>query len=157
MVGRGAGVLLVSLWGSIAAWWPTQEDQVQVAAVGGAAVVSAALIISIGYLIASDVRGRSSVATATVHARAHLATTMIQAAQNVWRQAPRVPSDTASLPPLVPLSSGVPARNHHVPAADQDNWLAVAVERHPDGGMKFLFVKGTEQQLLGPDGIYLNP
>lgn len=151
----GLGAALVGLWGSIAAWWPTQEDPVQVAVVGGAAVVSAALVISIGYLIASDVRGRSSVATATVHARAHLATTMIQAAQNVWRQAPPMPPDTDSLPRLVPLSSGVPARNHHVPASEQDDWLAVALERHSDGGMKYLLVKGTEQHLLGPDDIFL--
>jgi hypothetical protein len=160
----GLGTALVALWAAVAGWWPTQEDPVQVAVVGGAAVVSAALVISIGYLIASDVRGRSSAATATIQARAQLATTMIQAAQYAWGHAAPAPSETAaapepseraSVPRLVPLSSGVPAKNHHVAGSDQDGWRAVAVERHPDKGIRYLLVKGTKQQFLGPDDIFL--
>lgn len=111
----GFGASVIATWGTLVKWWGGQESNIKVAALVGAALVTAALVLSIGYLLASDVRGRAAASVATVDARARL------------------------------LPTGVRAKNHDRPAGDEDGWLAVAVERHANGALKYLLVKGSAE------------
>lgn len=137
----GLGATAVATWGSVAAWWGDQETAIQVAVVGGAAIVTAALAIAIGHLIASDVRGRAAAAVSLIEARANLATTMIKAAETVYKPAP-----AESAVEIVPLPNQLRARNLDRPRGDKAGWLAVAMERHPDGKIKYIVVKGSLEE-----------
>lgn len=137
----GLGASVVATWGSVVAWWANQEIPIKVGALGGAAFVTAALVVAIGYLLASDVKGRAAASVATIEARALLAETMIWAAENAHEEA----APATSAPQVVPLPSGVQAKNHDRPAGDEDGWLAVAMERHTEGGLKYILVKGSSE------------
>lgn len=148
----GLGASVIAVWGSVAAWWPKQEPSVQVAVLGGAAVVTVALVLAIAYLIASDVRGRAAAAVSMIEARAKLATTMVQAAQIVYE--PRL---DGSLPEIVPLPSRVHAKNFSRPAADEDGWLAVALERDTDGKIAYVLVKGSAEARVSVAELEFQP
>jgi len=136
----GLGTSVIAVWASVAGWWPEQGASVQVAVLGGAAVVTVALVFSIAYLIASDVRGRAAAAVSIIEARAKLATTMVQSAHIVYEATPE-----ASLPEIVPLPSRLHAKNFVRPAKDEDGWRAVALERDSDGKITYILVKGSAE------------
>lgn len=137
------GAAVIATWGTVTAWWGNQEINLKLVVIGGAAIVTAALVVSIGYLIASDVSGRAAAAVATINARVRIAEAMISAAEAAYKPAP-----AASAVQIVPLPSGVRAKNHERPAVDEDGWLALAMERHPDGTVKFIIVKGSSQETV---------
>jgi len=136
----GLGASVIAAWGSVAQWRPEQGASVKVTVLGGAAVVTAALVLSIAYSIASDVRGRAAAAVSTIEARAKLATTMVQSAQIVYEATPET-----SLPEIVPLPSPLHAKNSARPAKDEDGWRAVALERDSDGKITYILVKGSAE------------
>jgi hypothetical protein len=144
----GLGTTAVATWGSVAAWWGSQETAIKVAVVGGAAIVTAALAIAIGYLIASDVRGRAAAAVSLIEARANLATTMIRAAETVYKPAP-----AESAVKIVPLPGQLRVRNLGRPADDEKGWLAVAMEHHPDGTINYIVVKGSSEARVPASGL----
>jgi hypothetical protein len=144
----GFGASVIATWGSVAKWWPTQGTTVQVVVLGSAALVTAALVVSIGYLIASDVRGRAAAAVSVVGARAQIATEMIQAARAVYQ-----PPANSSEVEIVPLPSQVRAKNLGRPAADEAGWLVVAMERHADGTNKYILVKGSVEATVPASGL----
>ncbi len=106
---------------------------------GGALFVTAALVLAIAYLIASDVRGRAAAAVSLIEARAKVATEMLRAAQAVYEPAP-----PASAVEVIPLPSGVLVKNLARPAEDESGWLAVAMERHSDEN-RYTVVKGSAE------------
>jgi len=136
----GLGASVIAVWGSVANWWPEQGASVKVAVLAGAAVVTVAIVFSIAYLIASDVRGRAAAAVATIEARTKVATTMVQSAQSVYEATPET-----SLPELVPLSGRLHAKNFARPADDEDGWRAVALERDSDGNITYILVKESAE------------
>lgn len=144
----GLGASVIATWGSVATWWGGQDAAIKVAVVGGAAIVTAALAIAIGYLIASDVRGRAAAAVSLIEARANLATTMINAAERVYK-----PPPAGSLVELVPLPGQLRARNLGRPADDEKGWLAVAMERQPDGEIHYILVKGSSEEKVAASGL----
>ncbi|HEX6952036.1 MAG TPA: hypothetical protein VF124_04530 [Gaiellaceae bacterium] len=77
----GIGATLIVTWGRLLTWWGRQPLGVKEAALGGAFFVTAVGIGAIGYLFASDVRGRATAAAATIAAREHVALAMIAAAE----------------------------------------------------------------------------
>ena len=64
----GLGAFVIPLWASVAAWYSGEPDSVKVTLVGGALLATSALIIAIGHLIASDVRGRAAAAVSVIEA-----------------------------------------------------------------------------------------
>jgi hypothetical protein len=137
----GLGASAIALWASVYGWWSHLDDKnLRLVGLGGAALVTATLVASIAYLIASDVRGRAGAAVATINARAKIAETVIQAAQEVY-----VPSPAAGELQLVALPRAVKVRNLDRPAADEGGWRAVAIERQEDGSLKYVVVKGSSE------------
>jgi hypothetical protein len=111
----GLGASVVGIWGSVANWWPTESDTVKAVVVGGALFVTAALVIAIGYLIASDVRGRAAASVSLIEARATVATEMIQATTTLNK-----PILGKSSGQLIPLPRRVLVTNRL--ADDRDGW-----------------------------------
>lgn len=148
----GLGALVIPTWGAVLAWWGGQDTTIKAVVVGGAALVTAALVLSIGYLIASDVRGRAAAAVSIIEARARLATTMIQAAESVYE-----PTAAASVVEVVPLPSQVKAKNFARPADDEDGWLVVAMERHADGSLRYILVKGSSEATVPASQLEFSP
>lgn len=136
----GLGATVIATWVAVAAWWEKQDETIQAVAVGGAALATAALVVAIGYLIASDIRARAVAAVSTIEARAQIATIMIEATQAVYEATP----DAAQVE-IIPLAGKVRAKNLGRPAADEEGWLAVAMERHADGAIKYILVKGSAE------------
>lgn len=136
----GLGGAVVASWGVVQHWWPDQQPDLRITVVASAAFVTAALIVAIGHLLASDVRGRAAAAVATIDARARVADIMIRAAAASSQAAP-----SEGERQLAPLPFVIPVRNHDGRPGDEDGWLAVAIELLPKGDFKFLVVKGSEQ------------
>jgi hypothetical protein len=61
----------------------------------GAAIVSAALVVGITFLLSADIRGRATATVATIEARAQVADTVIRAAHG-------------NLPPMPPFPPSSP-------------------------------------------------
>lgn len=149
---NGLGALLIPTWVAVLKWWGDQGTTIKAVVVGGAALVTAALVLSIGYLIASDVRGRAAAAVSIIEARARLATTMIQAAESVHE-----PTAATSMVEVVPLPSQVKAKNLARPGHDEDGWLVVAMERHVDGNLKYILVKGSSEVTVPASELEFSP
>jgi hypothetical protein len=145
----GLGVSVLAAWGSLVAWWDVQDDSIKVAALIAAAVITAAVTLSVGYLVASDVSGRAAAQVATIEARVRIATTFASAAQEVY--AP--PRPTAAEPTLVPLPPNMLVRNTQQSGSDEDDWLAIAMERYPDGKHKYILVKDKFQETVPVDKV----
>jgi hypothetical protein len=146
----GLGATVVGIWGSVAAWYDDQPEPVQVALLGGAALVTAALVLAIGYLIASDVRGRATASVSVIQARTKVATSMIEAARDLHTPAEPAPPQT------IPLPSGLRARNLDENGDARKGWLVVAMERHADGSVEYLLVKGSQQVTLPAAKVQFN-
>jgi hypothetical protein len=138
--GAGLGASAIATWGSLVAWWGDQEGNVQVAAIAGALFVTAAVAIAIGHLLASDVRGRAAASVATIEARALVAETMIRAAGDAYE-----PPSAISQAQIVPLPSRIRVNNLEEAAGDEEGWLAVAMERQPDGALKYIVVRDSKE------------
>jgi len=138
----GLGASVIATWVSVHQWYAGQAPNVKLTALGGAAFVTAALVLAIGYLVASDVRGRAAASVATIDARALIAKTMIQAAEDAHQPAPAAPSDAVQ---LIALPHPLPARNLGEEGPDEGGWRAIAIERYPDGTLKYVVVKGSSE------------
>jgi hypothetical protein len=143
----GLGAAVIPLWASVANWWPNQKGSVQVVVIGGALFVTAALVVAIGYLIASDVRGRAAASVSLIDARAKVATEMLRAARALYEPTPAAP-----LVETIALPKGVRVKNLSKGAADEENWLAVAMERHP-GENRYIVVKGLSEETVAASGL----
>jgi hypothetical protein len=143
----GLGAALIPLWGAVAGWWGGQAEKVQVVVLGGAFVVTAALVLAIGYLIASDVRGRAAASVAVIQARSNVATSIVDAARDLY--APPAESVT---PELIALPSAIPAKNLSQ-RGNEDGWLALAIERQADGSLKYLLVKDSSEDRLSASDV----
>lgn len=136
----GLGTTAVATWGVVAIWWPKQGTGIKEVVIGGAAVITAVIAASIGYLIASDVRARSAASVSTTKARAEIATAMIRGAQALYK-----PPLGVSTSEIIPLPDGVRVRYLSRPAEDEDDWLVIAMERQSDATLKYIVVKGSSE------------
>jgi hypothetical protein len=146
----GLGATMVGIWGSVAAWYEDQPEPVQVALLGGAALVTAALVLAIGYLIASDVRGRAAASVSVIQARAKVATSMVDAARDLYTPAEPAP------PQIIPLPSGLAARNLDEKGDAGKGWLVVAMQPYDDGSIKYFLVKGSQHVTLPATRVRFN-
>jgi hypothetical protein len=146
----GLGATVVGIWGSVAAWYGDQPERVQVVVLGGAALVTAALVLAIGHLIASDVRGRAVASVSVIQARAKVATSMVEAARDLYAPAEPAPPQT------IPLPGRLRARNLDEHGDARKGWLVVAMERHADGTISYLLVKGSQQVALPATKVQFN-
>lgn len=158
-----SGALVALAWALVAIWWSGEETANQVAAVGGAAIITAAALLSVGYLMAADVRGRTAAAVAAIQARESIALAMIEAsaAAEAEREAARAAaaatpgSGLATAPSeLVALPKKVKVRYLTRPKGDRKGWTAIAIERRgggdegeAEGEIRYLLVRRNEKAM----------
>ncbi len=145
MGGRGAATVAAA-WGALAAFnddLPTQHRGTFLVA-----VVTAAAVLAIGYIIGSDVRGRAAASVATMEGRAIVARAMIEAAV-----ATRADPDPQVAGQIVSLPSPLNMR-YHPPRGDEElGWKAVAL-RVTDKN-EYLLIKGGTQVWAGEADVEL--
>ena len=73
------GVLVAVAWAGLAIWWSGEETANQVAGIGAAALITAATVVGLAYLMITDIRSRTAAAVASTHARESIALAMIEA------------------------------------------------------------------------------
>jgi hypothetical protein len=148
----GAGAAVLTAWGSVVAWWADQGEAVKVAVLGAAALVTAALVLAIGHLLASDVRGRAAAAVSAIEARASVANVMLRAAQDLYE--PPHPEPASE---LIPLPAQLRVKYPGRPECDEHDWRAVALERQGDGTIKYILVKGSEEAREPASALKFDP
>lgn len=150
----GLGASVAGLWGVVSLWWDGQHAATQRVGLWMAAIVTAAAVIGIAYLLGSDVRGRAAAAVATIEARAQVGDTLLGAAQASL--VPSLPcSSPASHAALVALAP--PINVNYIPkaSADEPGWKAIALFSNGDDVTKYLVVKGAEQEWADASAITL--
>lgn len=148
-----SGALVAVAWACVAIWWSGEETANQVAAIGGAAIVTAAALLSISYLMAADVRSRAEAAVATIQAREHIAVAMIEAAAAAKVAAAEgaaaaEAAEVASRPSeLVALPKKVRVKYLTRPKGEKKGWTAIAIERRGEDELRYLLVRGNEKAM----------
>lgn len=102
----GLGAAAAAAWGSLARWWDSQTGQpaTQRVALWAVAIVTAAAVLGIAYLLGSDVRGRAAASVATISARAELAQVLCRAASDVFKpDPPHGAKQVVALPSPLPM------------------------------------------------------
>jgi hypothetical protein len=145
----GGAAAVGVLWGKLYYWWGSQPGHIQDVALWGAAIVTAAAVVAIGYLLASDVRGRAAASVAIVTARATVATSMICAVKAcACPPGPRAAAgDAVAASTFHPLPNPVAVRNSAVPEANEPGWLAIGILRDASGNNSYLIVKGSDEDV----------
>lgn len=135
----GLGAVAASVWGSVVTFWGSLDRASQHILLWGAAIVTAAAMLGIAYLLGSDVRGRSLGAVATIEARARIAHAMVDAARRTYESpASDAAGDVIGLPQ--PLRVSWTTR----PGSDEAGWVAVALQSDGKSSNRFLLVKGKD-------------
>ncbi|MFC0527533.1 hypothetical protein [Phytohabitans kaempferiae] len=135
----GLSGAVVAAWAAVRGWWSSNPDNQQVALWVGA-IVTAAAILGIAYLLASDVRGRAAVATETVRARASVAEAFVRAARQASADSG---AGRAARPDghLVAFLPGVVAEHTAKAGADEGGWRVLAVMTDGDQSTRYLVGK----------------
>jgi hypothetical protein len=144
----GLGASVVATWGAVVAWWGDQPISTRNVVLWAAALASSAAILAIGYIIASDVRGRAAASVATINGRANLADSMIRAAQLAY--APKPPSPNGH---VIALPTPLAVRYTSVRADDETGWVAIALRSDGEDETNFLIVKDSRHAWVGPDDL----
>jgi hypothetical protein len=152
VVGAGA---VGGLWVSVRTFWDGNDPANQRVLLWSAAIVSAAIVLGIGWLFGSDLRGRAQVQSATVQARADVAKAILRLAESANNtpdaaDAARTPSPNG----LAPLPAGVMVTysKHVQDPARTAAWTALAVRVDDDhqngsdaGNVHYLLAQGSDQ------------
>ncbi|MEV6495089.1 hypothetical protein AB0M20_41680 [Actinoplanes sp. NPDC051633] len=147
--GLGAGV--IAAWAAVRGWWDGAPAGTQHVALWVAAVVTAAGVLGIAYLLGSDVRGRAAVATETVRARATIAEAFIRAAVSTQEGAAGAGADGR---PVVPLPA-LAARNVTKAGAEETGWTAIALRTDGVDETRYLLVKGAVHEWVAAAQVEL--
>lgn len=143
----GLGATVLGAWGAVQTFWGDNPAPTQRVMLLAAAIASAAIVLAIGYLLASDIRGRAAASVATIEARARVATSMIAASERASStpppppppdaanggavaQASAVPVNTvpaAHTVQVIPLPAAIPARWVVRESPDEGGWTAIAL------------------------------
>jgi hypothetical protein len=146
----GLGATVAGAWAAVSGWWSGQEPASQRVALWVAAIVTAAAVLGIAYLLGSDVRGRSTASVATIRARAQVADSMVRASQAAFIPSPAPPSaELVALPAPLPVSYSLKS------SADEPGWNAVALLSNGDNITKYLIVKGAEHEWVDATSVML--
>lgn len=115
----------------------------------GAAIATAAITVAIGYLLASDVRGRAQAMVATIEARAHVAQSVIRAAH--------IAAGSAAVDDSTRVITALTAKKVKYTAtaeADMDEWTLFLMSTKPDGSdEQYYLCKGTRHNWVPSDQV----
>jgi hypothetical protein len=136
---------VLAAWAAVRTWWSGASPANQHVALWAAAIVTAAAVLGIAYLLGSDVRGRAAVATETVRARAAVAEAFVLAGVSTHTS---TPADLG----LLPLPA-LPVKNIVKSGADEDGWRAVALATDTKNDTRNLVAKGSTHEWIAADMI----
>lgn len=144
----GLGASASVVWGSIVTFWSKSTEPTQHVLLWVAGIATVAAVLAIGYIVGSDVRGRSAAAVATIESRANVAITMLRLAGDAYD--PRQDTISAQVVAL----PGQPAIRHIAKRGDDEiGWRAIAVSVDATQSLTYLVVKGRDQEWVGGGGI----
>ncbi len=132
----GLGATVIAAWSTIFGWWGKQGDPIKEVALWAAAIITAAAVLGIAYLLGSDVRGRSAASIATIQARSRVANSFVQASQAAFKPSPPAPSAE-----IVALPAPLQVINSEKVGDDERDWCAIALSSNGDNITKYLLVK----------------
>jgi hypothetical protein len=150
----GLGAAVIGAWGAVTAWWDDQDAGTQRVALGAAGLVTAAALLGIAYLLASDVRGRAAATGETIRARATVADAFVRTAGIARTGNPVVSGGGAGAGlwfTALPAPLGV--RYHAMARRDESGWRAVAVATDGDQRTRYLVVKGTRSAWADAEAV----
>lgn len=144
----GLGGAALAALPAIEEFWNDEPDQQGVLLIG-ASIVVAALVLAIGYIVGSDVRGRSAAAVATIEARASIAEAMADLAQEAHVPATAAPTPGTSLVVALPA---LRVRNRSKDGEAEGGWHAILFERSGDKE-RYQLVKGADHEWVSADEV----
>jgi hypothetical protein len=128
------------VWASVRTFWNGNSEPNQRVMLIAAAIASAALILAIGYLLASDVRGRAAAMVATIESRARI----VEAVTRVARGRDPEPEEAGR------LFLALPSHRVDYPkaeAANEAGWTTLAMSTKADGtDAEFFIAKDGAQK-----------
>lgn len=137
--GLGASALTVA--GTIYSQWSKLDDPLlQSTVVIAGALVVVALLLALGYIIASDVKGRAAAAVATIQARVQVAASFTEAVEPCPCAEP--PSES---PRQVISMTPQDVRFISKPADNEAGWRAIAMEVGPENNRYLLVRHGAQE------------
>jgi hypothetical protein len=152
--GLGAGV--VAAWGAVRVFWNTNPP-VHGVLLWGASIVSAALLLAIAIIVASDVLSRGRGAAATVQARAEVARALIRATAEGLTGAPA--GVAAATSQVVPITTPKKVRNIEADGPAEEGWTALLAQ-YPNGPTgtpaRYFVAKGSKQEWVDANLIQFN-
>ncbi len=128
----GLAAAAVRFWGELG---PANQPAALLAA--GLAIAAGSL--GIAYILGSDVRGRSAAMVATIEARRHVATVMLQQAQRSFEDSA---SKTRS---ALSLAAAMNVRNIGKSGSDEEGWTAISARADGDD-LEYLLIKGQTSE-----------
>jgi hypothetical protein len=151
----GLSAAVGSAWAALRVFWDQIPASVQPSLLISLAVVSAAVVLAVGHILAQDVRGRSVASVATIEARASVARTMMGSSERSYKQSSEVPSTQ-----LVSLPAGTIVRwTAKTGDLEESGWLALALKIEGDNNFfkiakdkTHAWVPESEIQFDGPLG-----
>jgi hypothetical protein len=146
----GLSVAATALWGSVINFWDGNAPQRSVM-LWVAGIASAAVVLAIGYIVASDVRGRAAATVATYDARARISVAMLEAAQTVHKP----PEDTPQTQEILALPAMLSVKNTSVAGDDEPGWVALAI-RNLKGESEYWVVKGSRHAWVKSSDVELS-
>jgi hypothetical protein len=137
----GLATAFGGIWAAIVGFWGKQDHSTQRVVLWVASIATAAAILAIGYILGSDVRGRSLATVSSIEARSKIATAMLHLAQTAYRpQTVAAMEQTMALPQ--PLSVDFVRR----PRDDEAGWRAIAIAIAADNTTRYLLIKGPNKE-----------
>jgi len=130
----GGSAALVAVWVWAARYWPNQDPVTKRTIILSVAIFSAAMVLALGHLLSSDVRGRAVASAATFRARADIVDCVVRASL------PDATNRAIPLPQLfhVGWSKGGDTRR---------DWVLLAVEGNAEtDGLRFLIQRDTRHE-----------
>jgi hypothetical protein len=155
----GLGTAVVGGWAAVRGWWGGAAPTTQHIALWVGAIVTAAAVLGIAHLMASDVRGRAAVATETVRARASVAETFVRMAEQAFG---KPASRTGGSPTAAPAADAgvrlvalpfLRVENVTKPGAEERGWRAVALLTDGADRVRYLVVKDTAHEWVDATSV----
>lgn len=153
----GLSGFVVAAWAFIRGWWSSNPDNQHVALWVGA-IVTAAAILGIAYLLGSDVRGRAAVATETVRARAAVAEAFVRAAEQAHARAAATAARVNAAREdgfLMGFLPGIVVEHTGRAGADEGGWRVLAVLTDGDRRTRYLLGKGSLHEWVDAERVKL--
>jgi hypothetical protein len=151
----GLGAAVISTWSAVTAWWGGQDAGTQRVVLGAAGLITAAAVLGIAYLLASDIEGRAAATTETIRARAVVADAFVRAAESAHARKPVAPDGAgvdsglrfAALPAAVNVS------NYLKGGKDESGWRAIAILTDGETKTRYLVVNGTDSEWVDAGSV----